>query len=92
MKNKTPEISKLAIACCSTAIISASYFPLSIVPIILGHMALSEHKKSPELKGKELSLVGISVGYGLLALGVLLHLGAYALFSGVELQINSTTK
>ncbi|CAA6690573.1 MULTISPECIES: DUF4190 domain-containing protein [unclassified Lentimonas] len=86
----SPSTSKLAVTCCSAAIISAGCFPysfiLSVIPIVIGHMALSGHKQNPDLNGRELALVGISVGYALLAIGIILHAGAYLLFNNVTIE------
>lgn len=49
-------------------------------------MALSGHKQNPDLNGRELALVGISVGYALLAIGIILHAGAYLLFNNVTIE------
>lgn len=84
--SRNPRTSKLAIACCSSAIISVAYFPVSLLPIILGHMALSEHKKKPELKGRDLALVGICVGYSLLVISVIMYAAAIWIFSDVTIE------
>ena len=49
-------------------------------------MALSEHKKKPELKGRDLALVGICVGYSLLVISVIMYAAAIWIFSDVTIE------
>jgi len=85
-KNSISKTSKLAIACCSAAIISVCYFPLAIVPIVLGHLSLANLKKHPKLSGNDITLVGMYAGYGLLIGSILLHVFAMFFLSGITVN------
>jgi hypothetical protein len=51
---------------------------ISVIPgIVLGHIALNRIKETGE-EGRSLAIAGLAVGYGLLAVGLLVFIGSFA--------------
>jgi hypothetical protein len=50
---------------------------LGIVPIITGHLALSEFKKNPTLSGKGMAQAGLIMGYFTLVVYILIMIGYF---------------
>lgn len=57
-----------ALICGPFALIS---MPIAIIAIVLGHLALSEIKKNPGIKGHGMAMAGLILGYIALALGLI---------------------
>jgi type IV pilus assembly protein PilA len=74
-----PQTSGKAVASLVCGIINI--FPLFIIAIVLGHIALSEIKKSAgRLKGEGLAIAGLVLGYlGIVAIPIILIIAAIAI-------------
>ena len=70
MDAETRSPSGLAIASLVCSVLAACFFPLAIVGIVLGTVAISKAKRQPPPgAGKGLAIAGIAVGCGMLVVG-----------------------
>jgi len=67
--------STLAIAALITGIIGVVCGVSSLAAVVLGHLALSEIKRNPAMKGREMALTGLVFGYVILGLSLIAIIG-----------------
>jgi hypothetical protein len=93
----TDQTSGMAIGALVSGIIGLFFSIIFLLPIILGHMALSQIRKNPYLKGSGMALAGLILGYvegfiiiiAIVAISVLVALGSHvkSVFSTINAQI-----
>jgi len=84
--------SGLAIGALVTGIIGLFVGIIFIIPIILGHMSLSQIGKNPGLKGRGMGLAGLILGYVEGAIVIIIAIVALTVFMALGNQVRDTFK
>jgi hypothetical protein len=88
MNEPSPEnkdAGKMSILAVVSVIFSCAHFilpGLSLGGIICGHLALTQIRKNPELKGEKIALVGLALGYILFFVSLVQRSGILHFFQG----------